>query len=413
MKQFKISIFQVIIVVMAACLVHGVMQGVHDNYGIMMNGLLPVTGVDYAGISFCIGTGALVYGFAQPFLGMLALRKSYVFVIFMGILFTITGLAATPLCRNFFSLLIFFGLVLPFGTTGLCFGIVMGAVTPVLGERRAAVVSGIIQASAGIGDALMSPGLERIISGFGIRTAMAVTAVPFLVMIPVVLWLGKTNRDCTAVSPDQSIENQSLVSILKAAFADRDYRLLLIGFATCGFNMSIIESHLFSQYLSYGIPGKTASLTLTVYGIATMTGAVAVGFLSTKFRMKNILGCVYAIRVLISLSFLFLPKTVPFAFLATTFLGMSGDATVPPTSGIISRKFGAEKMAVLYGFTLIGHQIGAFASSYLGGVLVKMNAGYAPLWAINLILAAIASIASFSIRDDKSPFRQPDSEKVR
>lgn len=234
MKQFKISIFQVIIVVMAACLVHGVMQGVHDNYGIMMNGLLPVTGVDYAGISFCIGTGALVYGFAQPFLGMLALRKSYVFVIFMGILFTITGLAATPLCRNFFSLLIFFGLVLPFGTTGLCFGIVMGAVTPVLGERRAAVVSGIIQASAGIGDALMSPGLERIISGFGIRTAMTVTAVPFLVMIPVVLWLGKTNRDCTAVSPDQSIENQSLVSILKAAFADRDYRLLLIGFATCG-----------------------------------------------------------------------------------------------------------------------------------------------------------------------------------
>ena len=55
---------------------------------------------------------------------------------------------------------------------------------------------------------------------------------------------------------------------------------------------------------------------------------------------------------------------------------MSGDATVPPTSGIISRKFGAEKMAVLYGFTLIGHQIGAFASSYLGGILVKMNMGY-------------------------------------
>lgn len=34
------------------------MQGVHDNYGIMMNGLLSATGVDYAGISFCIGNGA-------------------------------------------------------------------------------------------------------------------------------------------------------------------------------------------------------------------------------------------------------------------------------------------------------------------------------------------------------------------
>lgn len=197
---------------------------------------------------------------------------------------------------------------------------------------------------------------------------------------------------------------------MKNALVDRDYRLLLIGFATCGFNMSIIESHLFSQYLSYGISGKTASLTLTVYGIATMTGAVAVGFLGAKFSMKNILGCVYAMRVLISLGFLILPKTVPFAFLATTLLGMSGDATVPPTSGIISRRFGSERMAVLYGFALIGHQIGAFASSYLGGILVKMNVGYAPLWEINMILAVIASIASFSIRNEKCPIGQSGLE---
>lgn len=403
LQQRKLNIIQLIVAVAAACLVHGVMQGVHDNYGIMLNGLLPVTNVDYAGISFCIGAGALVYGFAQPFLGMLALRKSNVFVIFIGILSTIVGLVITPLCRNIFTLFIFFGLVLPFGTTGLCFGIVMGAITPVLGERRAAIVSGIVQASAGIGDALMSPGLERIISGFGIRAAMTITTLPFFIMVPVAFWLGKKSRDCTIVSRDKkTIGNQSLSSILKVAFADRDYRLILIGFATCGFNMSIIESHLFSQYLSYGISGKTASLTLTIYGIATMTGAVFVGFLGAKFRMKNILGCVYAMRILISLGFLILPKTVPFAFLATTLLGMSGDATVPPTSGIISRKFGAEKMAVLYGFTLIGHQIGAFASSYLGGILVKMNMGYSPLWAINMVLAVIASIASFSIRNDKT-----------
>lgn len=403
LQQKKLNIIQLIVAVAAACLVHGVMQGVHDNYGIMLNGLLPVTNVDYAGISFCIGAGALVYGFAQPFLGMLALRKSNVFVIFIGILSTIVGLVITPLCRNIFTLFIFFGLVLPFGTTGLCFGIVMGAITPVLGERRAAIVSGIVQASAGIGDALMSPGLERIISGFGIRAAMTITTLPFFIMVPVAFWLGKKSRDCTIVSRDKkTIGNQSLSSILKVAFADRDYRLILIGFATCGFNMSIIESHLFSQYLSYGISGKTASLTLTIYGIATMTGAVFVGFLGAKFRMKNILGCVYAMRILISLGFLTLPKTVPFAFLATTLLGMSGDATVPPTSGIISRKFGAEKMAVLYGFTLIGHQIGAFASSYLGGILVKMNMGYSPLWAINMVLAVIASIASFSIRNDKT-----------
>lgn len=394
--------FQVMIVVAAACLVHGVMQGVHDNYGIMMTGLIPVTGIDYAGVSFCIGTGALVYGFAQPLLGMLALKRSNVFVILMGIVFTVLGLLITPLCRNLISLFIFFGLVLPFGTTGLCFGIVMSAIMPVLGERRAAIVSGIVQASAGIGDALMSPALERMISDFGIHTAMTVIAVPFLTMVPVVLWIGKINKDDGDETKKETLRSESLTTILKGAFRDRDYRLLIIGFSTCGFNMSIIESHLFSQYLSYGIPGRIASMTLMVYGAATMLGAVAVGFLGTKFRMKNVLGCVYTIRVLISLGFLFLPKNAVFAFAATALLGVSGDSTVPPTSGIISHKFGAEKMAVLYGFTLIGHQLGAFASANIGGILVKLGMGYGLLWEMNMILAAIAAAASFAVHGDKA-----------
>lgn len=409
-KEKHQNILFIIIIVIAACLVHGVMQGVHDNYGIMMNGLLAVTGVDYAGISFCIGIGALVYGVAQPFLGMLAIRKSNVFVIMIGITFTITGLIITPFCRNLLSLLIFFGLVLPFGTTGLCFGIVMGAITPILGEKRAAFVSGIVQASAGIGDALMSPGLESMIAKFGVQTAMTVTTIPFWVMIPVAVWLGFTNHTKAVVPKDESLRSESLISILKNAFCDRDYKLLVIGFATCGFNMSIIESHLFSQYLSYGIDGKTASLSLTVYGIATMAGAVIIGALCTKYRMKNILGCVYCIRVLISLGFLFLPKTIPFVFVATAFLGISGDSTVPPTSGIISYKFGAEKMAVLYGFTLIGHQIGACISSNLGGILVKMGVGYEPLWIVNMILAGIAAACSFAIRNDNTKQRMEETK---
>ncbi len=396
------SLFQCIVIVAAACLVHGVMQGVHDNYGIIMNGLLGHTGIDYASISFCIGVGALVYGVAQPFLGMLALRKSNVFVILLGIAFTVTGLVVTPLCRSFSTLLVFFGLVLPFGTTGLCFGIVMGAITPVLGEKRAAVVSGIVQASAGIGDALMSPGIETMISNFGVQTALNSLTIPFLVMIPVALWLGVVNQR-NAPKKTEAGEKRSLTAILKDAFQDRDYRLILLGFGTCGFNMSIIESHLFSQFMTYGIDGSTASLGLTVYGIATMVGAMASGFLGAKYRMKNVLGTVYAVRVVISLGFLFLPKTATFAFLSTALLGMSGDSTVPPTSGIVSKKFGAENMAVLYGFALIGHQVGAFFSAYLGGVFVKNGMGYAPLWIINMLLAAIAATASYAIRNEDVP----------
>lgn len=347
---------------------------------------------------------ALVYGLAQPFLGILALRKSNVFVIMVGILFTVVGLIATPLATNTWTLLLFFGLILPFGTTGLCFGIIMGAITPILGEKRAAVVSGLVQASAGIGDALMSPALNLAISTFDIAFAMRALTLPFLLMIPIAIWmhsLGKGSAEGDAgIHEGQGNKKASLIPMLRFALKDRDYRLVVIGFATCGFNMSIIESHLFSQYLSYGIDGNTASLTLTVYGISTMIGAAGTGFLGAAFKMKNVLAGVYAVRVGISLAFLLLPKSVPFAFAATALLGLSRDATVPPTSGIISKKFGAKNMAVLYGFTLIGHQVGAFFSAYLGGFFVSIGWGYAPLWLINLCFAAIASTASFRIRHE-------------
>lgn len=394
------GILQTVIILAAACVVHGIMQGVRDNYGVMMNSILEA-GISYAEISFCIGVGALVYGVAQPFLGMLALRKSNTFVMMTGIISIIIGLIATPLCKSFFPLLLFFGLLLPFGTTGLCFGIVMGAITPVIGERRAAMVSGIVQASAGIGNTLMSPALVAMISGVGFRPAMDVIAIPFVAAIPITLWIGMKNKRVAAEKPKGEEKKESLFEILRDAVKDRDYRLILLGFSTCGFNMTIIESHLFSQYLSYGISETAASFTLTVYGIATMIGATMTGFLGVKFQMKNVLGCTYGVRTLISIGFLLLPKSVPFAFIATALLGLSGDSTVPPTSGIITRNFGARKMAVLYGFAMIGHQVGAFISANLGGLLVEMGYGYAPLWGINMCLTAMAATASFMISKEE------------
>lgn len=391
-------IFRSLILVAAACIIFGIMQGVHDNYGIMMRGLMISTGISYAFISFSIGVGALLYGLAQPFLGMLALKKSNAFVILLGIICMAAGLIVTPFCRSEWTLFIFFGLLLPLGTAGLCFGIVMGAITPFFDEKQAAFISGIVQASAGIGDALMSPALQHMSDYFGIQVAMTVIALPFFVMVPIALWLGIMGKKETD-GEDASHENYALIPMLKEALKNRTYRLIVISFSTCGFNMSIIESHLYSQYTIGGIPNAAASLTLTVYGITTMIGAVGAGYLGTRFKLKNVLGSVYALRVFISLGFLLLPVTTPLAFAASALLGLCGDATVPPTSSIVSRTFGARKMAVLYGFAFIGHQFGAFLSATLGGIFVAHHMGYTPLWAINLCLAAIASTASYRIRE--------------
>jgi predicted MFS family arabinose efflux permease len=398
------SLARSVLLIALACLVFGVQQGIHDNYGIMMNGLLEPTGISYSGISFCIGVGALIYGFAQPFMGMLAIRTSQSFVLISGIVMMAAGLCLTPLCRNFVLLLLCFGILLPLGTTGLAFGILMSAITPIIGERRAAVASGLVQAAAGIGDALMSPALEAMISSWGIQPAMTVFAVPFLLFIPIVLWIGSMQKKyagAKAKEEQAEVKNESMVRMIGDALKNRDYRLVTMAFATCGFNMSIIESHLFSQYVSWGISSQTASFIMTIYGIFTMIGATFSGFMCTRWNMNWVLGTAYAIRVVVSIAFLLLPKTTLLAVVATALLGCSGDATVPPTTNIITKKFGSARMPVLYGFALIGHQIGAFFSSFLGGVFVDNGLGYAPLWIVNMCLAAFAATCSYRVRSGR------------
>lgn len=162
----KNNVFQYIVSVAAVCLVFAIMQGIHDNYGIMLPGIVAYAGLDYASVSFVIAVGQILYGATQPAFGMLAIKKGNAFVMFLGIVFMAAGLIATPFCGELWSLLVFFGILLPAGTGALCFGIVMGALAPIIGEKRAAVASGIVQASAGVGDAIMSPLLQHLTDGF-------------------------------------------------------------------------------------------------------------------------------------------------------------------------------------------------------------------------------------------------------
>lgn len=395
--------FSLILSLLGGCIVFAVMQGIHDNYGIMLPGIVDRSGLDYASVSFVIAVGQILYGATQPVFGMMAIKKSNAFVMFLGIILMAVGLIVSPFCNSLWSLLLFFGILLPAGTGALCFGIVMGALAPIIGEKKAAIASGIVQASAGIGDAIMSPLLQRLTDCFGVTLSMPVFSIPILLMLPIVFWLGAKKKKIDGAQPIQAAasdaEKEKLSDILKSSFRDHTYWCLLIGFSTCGFHMSIIETHLFSQYVGSGIPANFASLTLTVYGIFTMLGAIITGFLGQKFRMKNVLAGVYGIRILIALAFIFIPKSVPFAFIATGLLGMTGDSTVPPTTGIISNKVGVAKMAVVYGSIFIGHQLGAFASAWLGGILVSTALGYTALWIVDLCLCITATIASFKIKD--------------
>lgn len=392
MNEKENSRLSVFLVVLAVCLVYALGGGIRSNYGLMRGTIAASSGVDYAGISFVLAAAQLAFGIMQPVFGAVALKTSNVFVLLCGAAMAVVGLALTPLCHGSWTLLLCFGILMPAGLGAFSFGLIMGAVTPLLGEKKASAVSSIINASSGLGSILLALLLRGVLDSFGLWGAIIALCLPMLCLMPVLLLLRKADAKQAESTPPL------LRPLLKTTFHDRSYRLLSLAFFTCGFHMAIIETHLYTQFTSYGFTEQSVTYAFSIYGIATMAGSVVSGYLGSRFPMKKVLGGFYASRTLWIIGFLLLPKSPVTMYLFAILLGFTGAATVPPTSGLIGRRFGPAALGTLFGVAFLCHQVGSFVSAWIGGLTVTATGGYTLIWCIDTALCILAAACAFRVR---------------
>ena len=183
-RQKKNSAIPILLIV-AGCALYMVSGGIRSNFGIIVQALADRTGVSYADVSFAVAVGQLMYGVTQPVFGIVAMKRSNGFVLVLGTLLMATGLLLTTLARSVVVLVVTLGLLFFTGTGAVCFGIIMGAISPVLGERRASAASGILNASSGIGGSLLSPLMQALQASLGVGKQLVVLSMPVLILLPI------------------------------------------------------------------------------------------------------------------------------------------------------------------------------------------------------------------------------------
>lgn len=389
MKTSKPKQSSVFLLIVAVCFAYAMSGGIRSNYGLLRGAISASSGVDYAGISFVLAAAQLAFGVMQPVFGAVALKTSNVFVLLCGSVMTVLGLALTPLCSGSWMLLLCFGILMPAGLGAFSFGLIMGAVTPLVGEKKASAVSGIVSASSGLGSILLALLLRGALDHFGLWGAIAALCLPMLCLASILLLLRTNNTHRAASEPIL------LRPLLRTAFHDRSYWLLSLAFFTCGFHMAIIETHLYTQLTGYGFSEQSVTYAFSLYGIATMLGSVASGYLGSRFSMNAVLGSLYGSRAIWTVGFLLLPKSLATMYLFAVLLGFTGAATVPPTSGLIGKLFGPAALGTLFGASFIFHQIGSFVSAWIGGLTVASTGDYVLIWCIDAVLCIAAAIFAF------------------
>lgn len=387
---------RVVPLTLAAALIYGLSSGIRANYGILLGPISQNSGVDYASVSFVLAVAQLFFGIMQPIFGILAMKKSNTFVLRSGIALVIAGVLLLPFCKSLLTLMAVLGVILPSGTAALSFGVIMGILTPQLPGQTASIASGVVTASSGVGSTILSPIIQALTAAVGLLGTMLFLGVPSLLLLPVSVYLCRSAKETMPITEKR--EEVRLTVLAQEAIQSRDYRFLLAGFFTCGFHMAIIETHLFTQITTFGFSEQIAAYAFSIYGIATMLGSIVSGALCGRFRMKNVLGWIYASRVGIILAFLLLPKSLLVIYGFAALLGLTGNATVPPTSGLTERIFGAAKLATLFGVVFFSHQIGSFFSAWLGGLCLSATGDYILIWLADIAFSSIAAIVSWRIK---------------
>lgn len=142
---------------LSAVLLYGISGGIRSDIGILLEPLREATGLSYGGLSFAIAVLQLSFGLSQPFWGLLAARRSHRFVLLSGVGLFLLGLLGLSLFRSLWGLVLTLGLCLGCGAGAISFGLLLETVIFAVGPQKGALISGFINAAAGLGSTFFFP----------------------------------------------------------------------------------------------------------------------------------------------------------------------------------------------------------------------------------------------------------------
>jgi predicted MFS family arabinose efflux permease len=269
------------------------------------------------------------------------------------------------------------------------------------------LATGVATSGSTAGQLLIVPLLALVMTSYGWRESYGAMALATLLLAPVVLLAIRPARAAQRAAA-ASAPAEPLGVRLRFLVRSRVFHALFWSFTICGFTTAgVIETHLLPYAAACGFPPLESATAYGVLSAFNMVGMVAAGYLADRAHRPFLLGMIYIVR---GLSFLVLMQIVGDTSLLFTFAVMFGlfdYSTVPFTASLVASHIGLRIMGLTMGLLVMGHGFGAAIGSFLGGVLYDLFAQYEAVWIASVVLAVVAGLICFTIRENRATERAP------
>lgn len=373
-------------------------MGIRQSLGVFLLAVSADLGPGREPFSLAVAILSLLMGL--PVAGYLADRFDHRRVILVSALAYGFALIMVSGLQSSGGLMLYLGVLAGLGTSGLAFGVLMGAVGRLVPPERRAAMMGVVAAGTSLGMVLVAPAAQWSLEFFGWRLSFAAMGVIALAMssLAFVFPPGARMREQRQNATDE------LFSVaLRKACRNRSYLFLTAGFFVNGFHIGMIVTHLPAFLIDRGITGAVASLTLAAIGGVNIFSSPLLGRLGDHHRKRDLLMWLYGIRALLLVALLLVPTSGASALLLGGLIGMVWVGAVPLTSATVAHLLGARYLSALFGVVFFSHQIGASVGGWLPGRVFDATGSYLSVWVLAIALSVAAVFIHLPIRDGGGP----------
>lgn len=389
---------RVLIVVVAAALMLSVAMGTRQTFGLFLGPLAQERGLAITTVALAVALHNLVWGLSQPIAGAAADRFGAAPVAILGASSYAAGLALTAIADSGVLVVLGMGLLVGLGMSCTTFGVVLTAVGRAATNENRSLALGLAGAGGSLGQVALVPVSLLGLDDWGIASSLVGLAVLLLVVAPVALLLER--RQDPAVAPVASpAATPRLGEALTEAMRHPGYRLLTLGFFTCGFQLAFIGTYLPDYLTLCHMPLGLGATALSLIGLFNIAGSWTCGWLGGRFPQQQVLGWLYLARAIAIAAFFLLPKSTASVVIFAAVMGLTWLGTVPLTSGWLAKVFGTSHLGSLFGICFFSHQIGSFLGAWMGGIVFELTGSYAIVWILTAAAGLMAALLNFPIKD--------------
>ncbi|MFF1293296.1 MULTISPECIES: MFS transporter [unclassified Streptomyces] len=378
--------------------------------GLLINPLHEDFGWSRGTIGAAVSVNLALYGLTAPFAAALMDRYGIRRVVAVALTVIALGSGLTVWMTAAWQLLLCWGLLVGLGSGSMALAFAATVTNRWFTERRG-LVTGILTAASASGQLIFLPVLSWMIEKHDWRPAAVTVALAALAVVPFVWLLLRDHPADVGLKPYGAKEfvrkpepvpgaARRAVTVLFKAARTGPFWLLAGTFAICGASTNgLIQTHFVPAAHDRGMPITAAASLLAVIGVFDVVGTIASGWFTDRFDARRLLAVYYALR---GISLLFLPMLLgpsvhPSMLFFIVFYGLDWVATVPPTVALCREHYGDDS-AIVFGWVLASHQVGAALVAFVGGVVRDVFGEYDMIWYASGALCAAAALMALVIR---------------